>query len=262
MKIVNFYPDRESLKNMDETYKGAFDILNILYMEDPQGGIYLESRDFIDYFVMSCVRTISEKLTEEVYSFPTVFKICKQKTFQNACSDKMDFDDFRVNADYEHATIFGAVYYVLTIQGNINQRYLDFIEKTFTKNNRLQRYFIPFKEAAVKVMEEEKFSSQKGKKNEVKKLTPAQAYLFCEALLSIRNCQYTNKKETIAPLASGMFGWAISTMERNMSYTKEDRRYVAKLFEESDPEFSKLIENFGNKSKEQILLSDSKPKSD
>ena len=168
----------------------------------------------------------------------------------------MDFDDFHVNADYEQVAIFGAVYYVLTVQNRVNQRYLDFIEKTFTKETRLQGYFLPFKDAALKVMEEQSTSPQEGKKDKVKRLSPAQASLFCEVLLSIRKCQYTNKKETIAPLASRLFGWTISTMKRNLSYSNDDRKYVSELFKDSDPELSKYIEKFGNKRKEQIPLCD------
>ena len=120
MKIVSFYPDRKSLTTIEEPYKGALGVLNIFYMEVPPGGKCLNYKDFIDCYVMSCVRTIAEKLTEEEISFPSVFLRCKELTFLNSYNDRMDFNDFRVNADYEHAAIFGAVYYVLKIQGKVN----------------------------------------------------------------------------------------------------------------------------------------------
>lgn len=247
MKINSFYPDRTSLNNIEEPYKGALGILNILYMEAPQGGKCLSYKDVVDCYVMSCVRTIAEKLTEEEYSFPSVFLRCKEMTFWNASRDRMDFNDFRVNADYELAAIFGAVYYVLTIQGKVNQRYLDFMEKSFTSETRLEGYFQPFKDAAER-MKAERVNPQK--KDKVKSLTPAQAGLFCEAFLAIRKCSYTNKKETLAPLASSLFGWAINTMERNLTYTKDDRNYVADLFKDCDSEFSSFVRDFGNKRKE------------
>lgn len=248
MKIECYYPDRKSLGGMEEPYWSAFDVFNDLYMNPPQGGIALSSKDVIDYFVMNCVRTIAEKLTEEEYSFPSVFLKCKEGTFINSTGDRMDFSDFRVNADYEHAAIFGAVYYVLAVQGQIRQKHLDFIEKTFTSETRLKGYFQPFKDAAEKRKAENHELKDKGKKDEAKKLTPAQAGLFCEAFLKDHDCTYTNKKETIAPLASKLFGWAESTMERNLVYSKEDRQYVAKLFETVDPNFSSYVQNYGKTS--------------
>ena len=248
MKIKSFYPDRKSLNNIEEPYKGALGVLNILYMEAPQGGKCLSYKEVVDCYVMSCVRTIAEKLTEEEYSFPSVFLRCKEMTFWNSTRDRMDFNDFRVNADYELAAIFGAVYYVLTIQGKVNQRYLDFMEKSFTSETRLQGYFQPFKDAAEKMKAEK---ANPSKKDKVKGLTPAQAGLFCEAFLAIRKCSFTNKKETIAPLASSLFGWATSTMERNLTtYEREDRNYVADLFKDCDSEFSSFVRDFGNKRKQ------------
>lgn len=247
MKIESFYPNRKSLTNIEEPYKGALDVLNTLYMEAPLDGKRLSYKDVVDYFVMSCVRTIAEKLTKEENAFPSVFLRCMDLTIWVSNNDKMDFNDFRVNANYEQAAIFGAVYYVLAIQGKVTERYLNFIEKTFASDTRLRGYFLPFKDAVEKMMAE-KVNPQK--KNEKKKLTPAQAGLFCEALLSFRKCSYTNKKKAIAPLASGLFGWTINTMERNLMFTQDDRNYVADLFKDCDSEFSSFVRDFDNKSKE------------
>ena len=124
---------------------------------------------------------------------------------------------------------------------------MDFIEQKFTCREHLKAYFMPFKEAAAKKKAEEADLNEKGNKDKTKGLTPAQAHLFCEALLDIRNCTYSNKKDTISPLASALFGWAVSTMERNLAYTADDRKHVAELFKNVDPEFSKHVRNFGNK---------------
>lgn len=147
MKIEAYYPNRQLFGKIEEPYRGALEVLNTLYMEAPQGGKRLDSRCVIDCYVMSCVRAVSEKLTRESYSFPSVFNKCKELTFINASNDKMDFNDSRVNADYEQVAIFGAVYYVLAKQGKVAKRYLDYIEKTFASETRLKGYFQPFKDA-------------------------------------------------------------------------------------------------------------------
>ena len=132
----------------------------------------------------------------------------------------------------------------------IPQEYLDFIEREFTKNEQLKGYFLLFKEALKKRNAQDE-ELNKDKKNETKKLTPSQAGLFCEALLNFHNCPYTNKKKTIAPLASRLFGWAVSTIERNgFAYMSEDRKYIAELFESADPDFSSFVKNYGNKQHE------------
>lgn len=247
MKIEQHYPDRKSLATIEEPYKGALMVLNMLYTKERFNNTYLSTTEMIDYFVMSCARHVAEKLTKEKYSFPSVFQQCKSQTYTNACNDKMDFNDFRVNRNFEQAALFGAVYYVLTIQGEVNQQYLDYIETSFTSNDIMKYYFLPFKEAAQKAIDEQD-KQKANSKDETKKLTAAQAGLFCEALLSKHKIQYSNKKLTIPPIASKLFGYAQGTMERHgFSYSQEDRDAVADIFKNDDPEFSKLIRNFGNR---------------
>lgn len=247
MKIEKYYPNRESLATIEEPYKGALMVLNMLYTKERFNNTYLSTKDVIDYYMMSCARHVAEKLTKEEYSFPSVFLQCKKQTFEKALNDNMDFNAFYVNADYEQAALFGAVYYVLTVQGQVNQQYLDYIETSFTSNDIMKYYFLPFKEAAQKAIDEQD-KLKANSKDEAKKLTAAQAGLFCEALLSKHEIQYSNKKLTIPPIASKLFGYAQGTMERHgFSYTKEDRDAVADIFKDVDPEFSKLIRNFGNR---------------
>lgn len=252
MKIEQHYPDRKSLAMAEDIYKEALLVLNKLYMLPPaEGERTLDTKYVIDYYIMSCVHTIVDMLTDGVLSFPSIFNYCMRNTYIQTSSDSMNFNNFYVNADYEHAALFGAVYYVLARQQKIDHEYLDYIEQIFTNNNKLKCYFLPFKEAAEKRNAEEDETKEKGKKDETKKLTPAQAGLFCEAFLKFRHCTYTNKKDTIAPIASSMFGWAVTTMERNLIYTKDDREYVAKIFEAVDPEFSLFVKNYGNASANQ-----------
>lgn len=247
MKIEPHYPDRKSLATIEEPYKGALMVLNMLYTKERFNNTYLSTKDVIDYYMMSCARHVAEKLTKEEYSFPSVFQQCKKQTFEKALNDNMDFNAFYVNADYEQAALFGAVYYVLTVQGQVNQQYLDYIETSFTSNDIMKYYFLPFKEAAQKAIDEQE-KLKANSKDEAKKLTAAQAGLFCEALLSKHEIQYSNKKLTIPPIASKLFGYAQGTMERyGFSYSQEDRDAVADIFKNVDPEFSKLIRNFGNR---------------
>ena len=247
MKIEKYYPDRKSLATIEEPYKGALMVLNMLYTKERFNNTYLSTTEMIDYFVMSCARHVAEKLTKEEYSFPSVFQQCKGQTFINANNDRMDFNDLRVNRDYEQAALFGAVYYVLTIQGQVNQQYLDYIETSFTSNDNMKHYFLPFKEAAQKAIDEQD-KLKANSKDEAKKLTAAQAGLFCEALLNKHEIQYSNKKLTIPPIASKLFGYAQGTMERyGSSYTKVDRDAVADIFKDVDPVFSEFIRNFGNR---------------
>ena len=140
--------------------------------------------------------------------------------------------------------------YIMVVFPQLKSEMGDFAAKTIIKEvvgKMLEE------DAKLRSLEENKNAEdedirEKGKKNEVKRLTPAHAGLFCEALLDYHNCKYTNKKQSIAPLASSMFGWAITTMERNVSsYTPEDREYVANLFKELNPDFSSFVKNYGNK---------------
>ena len=162
------------------------------------------------------------------------------------------FNNFYVNAYYEQTALFGGVYYVLAKQGQICQRYLDFLEKTFTKDEKLKGYFQPFKDA-VKEKNQQPIGQipQNGTdKKEAKGLTPAQAALFCEALANYHHCQVSNKKESFAPIAHGLFGWSISTIEKRLSegYNSLDREFVGKLFESIDSDFAKHIRTFGKPS--------------
>ena len=111
MKIEQHYPNRESLNQAEAPYNEALLVLNTLYMVSPVGGKGpLSTKDVIDFYVMSCVHTIVDMLTELAVSFPSVFNNCLEKTFIRANNDRMSFDDFYLNADYEHAALFGAVY--------------------------------------------------------------------------------------------------------------------------------------------------------
>ena len=123
----------------EDLYKEALLVLNKLYMLPPAAGERtLSTKDVIDYYTMSCVHTIVDMLTDGVLSFPSIFNYCKRNTYIQTVSDSMSFNNFYVNADYEHAALFGAVYYVLARQQTIDHEYLDYIEQIFTNNNKLK----------------------------------------------------------------------------------------------------------------------------
>lgn len=147
MKIEPYYQDRLRLTALEEPYKTVLEVLNTLYMEAPEGGCVLGTNEVIDYFAMSCIRTIANSLTKNATSFPSILQRCKEYTYRHVTSGSMDFNNFYVNTYYEQTALFGGVYYVLAKQGQICQRYLDFLEKTFTKDEKLKGYFQPFKDA-------------------------------------------------------------------------------------------------------------------
>jgi hypothetical protein len=147
MEIERYYPQRTSLNEIKEPYKSALDVLNTLYMDDPAPGKRaLSYCDVIDYYTMSCVKTIAIRLTKNMASFPSVFRECKERTFVGTIHDSMSFSNFFVNEQYEQAAIFGAVYYVLSKGDQVPQRYLDYMEKCFSQPH-VKPYFQPFKDA-------------------------------------------------------------------------------------------------------------------
>ena len=76
MKIEPHYPDRKSLNQAEVPYNEAILILNKLYMAPPvEGAKPLSTKDVVDYFMMSCVHTIVDMLSEGVVSFPSIFNL-------------------------------------------------------------------------------------------------------------------------------------------------------------------------------------------
>ena len=150
MKIEKHYQDRASLNQLEKPYDEVHQVLNDYYMSQP-GMPSLNCRELVDYYMMSCIRTIAEMLSNNVASFPSVLIRCRDKTYRKAYNDSMSFDNFYVNAHYEQSVIFGGVYYVLARQHSVSQKHLDYLEKEFTSNDELKAYFQPFKEALTNV---------------------------------------------------------------------------------------------------------------
>lgn len=248
IKVTPYYQSDKDIQEVEEPYKAVAIIIDKLYLKGPHDNDALSYSSFLNTYALSCIRTIAEDLATHTVSFVNQSKrdwarlLNPQRAFTN------DFERYSVPNNSYRGTIFGGAYYALAISESVDEELLGLLEAVVSVEANAVPYFNVFKDAAEKKKAESESPKQKGKKDEAEKLSPAQAGLFCEAFLSIRECTYTNKKETIAPLASSLFGWKQSTMERNgFSYTKEDREYVAQLFKDVDSKFSDFIKEFGNK---------------
>lgn len=248
--MIKFYPYFQSdkdLQEIEEPYKSVAIILDRLYLKGPNDKEALSYSSFLNTLALSCIRTIAEDLATHTVSFVHQSKkdwdrlLNPQRVFTN------DFDRYSVPYNYYRGTIFGGVYYALAISELVDEELLGFLEAVVSEEASAVPYFNVFKDAAEKKKAESESQKQKAKKDEVKKLSPAEAGLFCEAFLASRNITYSNKKETIAPLASALFGWAQLTMERNLVYSNDEKNNVADIFKTIDPEFSILVRNFDKK---------------
>ena len=242
-----FYKDTTALKEIEEPYKTALAILEELYVEVPEGKEHLNYKNFPDYLAINAVRQICELVKENPLPYISIISSFRDILFQRGWSRQNKFDGFRVGYPYEATAILGGAYYVLAVNDTLNEKQLEKVEiiATWEKKAEYLPYFKVFKEAVANFMAQ-KPQSENTKKE--KGFSPSQAGLFCEALLAFHNCSITNKKKAIGSLASAMFGWAESTMERQgCSGGKEERNYVADVFKDYNAEFSDYIRSFGNK---------------
>ena len=242
-----FYKDTTALKEIEEPYKTALTILEELYVEVPEEKEHLNYISFPDYLAINAVRQICEHVKENPLPYISIISSFRDRLYQVGNSRLNKFEGFRVGKNCEATVILGGVYYVLAVNGTLNEKQLEKVEiiATWEKKAEYLPYFKVFKEAVAN------FMAQKPQSEDTKKakgFSPSQAGLFCEALLSFHNCSITNKKKAIGSLASDMFGWAESTIERQVcSGGREERNYVADVFKDYDAEFSDYIRSFGNK---------------
>lgn len=242
-----FYKDTTALREIEEPYKTALAILEELYLEVPDGKEHLNYKDLPDYLAINAVRHISELVKENPLPYISIISSFRDRLFQRGYSRQNKLDAFRVGYSHEATAILGGAYYVLAVNGTLNENQLEKVEiiATWEKKAEYLPYFKVFKEEVTNSM------AQKPQSEDTKKakgFSPSQAGLFCEALLSYHNCSITNKKKAIGSLASDMFGWAESTIERQVcSGGREERNYVADVFQNYDAKFSEFIRSFGNK---------------
>ena len=247
IKVIPYYRYDKDIQEIGEPYKAIAIIIDRLYLKGPHDNDALSYSSFLNIYALSCIRTIAEDLAKHTVSFVNQSKkdwtnlLNLQRTFTN------DFDRYSVPNNSYRGTIFGGVYYALAISESVDEELLGLLEAVVSVEASAVPYFNVFKDAVEKKKTESGSPKQKGKKDEVKKLSAAEAGLFCEVFLASRNITYSNKKETIAPLASALFGWASSTMERNLVYSNDDKNNVADIFKGIDPKYSEQVRNFDKK---------------
>ncbi len=148
MEIKKFYQNQDSLAQIEEPYCGALKIMVDFYIEAPQDCNRLHLNSFIEYSVISAVKTICEGLEKASPNFPTALLRYKGGVLVTSHANNMDFGNFHVNKTWEAAVIFGCVYYVLANNTKISQKHLNYIEKVFSTDNESKQYFNKFKEPA------------------------------------------------------------------------------------------------------------------
>lgn len=246
MELEEFNKEYASIRDIKEPYRSVLRILEDFYSEGPQGCEKL-SFDFSDYYAMIAVANICDTMILNPLVYIQVLK--------NACgfysphTQRMNsLDNFSVPFSKEMVCILSGVYYVMAMEEHLDDHQLmrteQFIVGRYPKD---APYFYVFKNAAEEYKKTHAEEKKEIEKNDDKRLTPIQSSLFCEALLDYLDYHYTNKKETISPMASKMFGWRVSTIEKRVheGYTQEDRDYVADIFKGTALE--EKIRNAGKK---------------
>lgn len=150
MRIIDHYPTRESLNKIEEPYRGALLLLEDLYLNPP-----LENRPeikvlscytFINFVVMSAVRTICDHLKENLIAFPSTLLFLKNNMYFRTSDDSsMKFESFYVNNKVRLTVLLGLVYYILSRDPDIGQNHLHYIEKVAVMDDVTKVYFEYFK---------------------------------------------------------------------------------------------------------------------
>ena len=247
-EIKDFYPSSDSLEQAEEPYRTIATMINEFYRPNDFEEEPILTMKVQDYLVVSCIRQIAEDLAEHKVTFIGRMQVLWKKIYNNRDLRYNDFKSFSVPNDLLRGLIFGGVYYVLYTERKIRKNLLEalneYIHLKVQKNDLF--FYEKFLDAVFRSEVNEVVSEDLEKKT--KGLSAPQAALFCEALLQYHKRELQNKKEIIGPLGSQLFGYAESTMERNTTeYGKEDKKAVANIFKNIDPEFSDFINGFGKK---------------
>ncbi len=125
-----------------------------------------------------------------------------------------------------------------------NEYYKDYVIPTF---NSIKELLLPDIVKKEKAQEETQVQEQEDKKREG--LTAKECALFCEALASKCDFDFTNKKNELAPMAHSLFGYGIRSIANKLTegYSKEERERVASIFDNLSPDFADVIRNVGKK---------------
>ena len=164
MGIDSYYQSRRSLDGLGQTGREVLELIGDLYFTPPPGGQkVLSHTKFIDYFVISAILTVCNKLKKEKASFASSLLTCRDNLYVNTSISNMSFTKFWVNTHYELSTIFGGVYYFLSFDKDFPERHLKKIVSLFKEGEELA-FFNVFKEAV-----EKKKAAQKETLSEVPK---------------------------------------------------------------------------------------------
>ncbi len=149
LKIQPFYRTQEDLEKADEPYKSVTFIIDKLRLKGPDGKKVL-SQNFKETVAVSCIRDLAESLAKSQVTF-----VSRMATFWNALLSSQhqymgSFDNYALPYEYYQGVIFGGVFYVLSMQGAVDDEHLEMMTTFVSKNSDALPYFNVFKEAAEK----------------------------------------------------------------------------------------------------------------
>ncbi len=146
MVIKRYYPNNEALNKCEEPYRSVVELLDKLYVEVLEGCETIESSSFPPIYVISAVRTIYEQLKENHLTFNhTLLHIC---AILKARYNSMQYDQFFVATPSCYSALWGAVYYVVTLDLYFSDEHLELMEKVLRSDNLSTAIFQYFKKPA------------------------------------------------------------------------------------------------------------------
>ncbi len=246
IKIESYYNELNELNEAEEPFRSVATMIDRMGA-NKEKDLEPLSMEFSPTLAVNCIKTIAERLTQNKVSFVRQIRslwhdLCNIRSMSaNKC------ESYAVSHVRYLGVIFGGVYFVLAYQKSVDEELLALLDSIVSEHSGALPYYNKMKsgsqhEATTTTVDAE-LSTKRGER-----FTTAQTMLFCEAFLRFNNCHIANKKETIPPIASRMFGWRLGSLERNTySYSKEDKKVVAELFRKAHPDFADFVENMDNK---------------
>ena len=145
--LTKHYPNTEAVEKADEPYKSVAIILDKQFLAGSNGIKPLSRRDFLVSLALSCIRTIAEHLTNHpVTIYNNMLRYWENLMNTNKIFTN-DFDKYSVPYDKYRATIFGGVYYVLTVQNIVEEEVLRTMDNLVQENAEVYPYFKVFKDS-------------------------------------------------------------------------------------------------------------------
>ena len=145
MVIPQYYTNDESLNKCEEPYRSVVQLLDALYMEAPEGCEVLNISSFSLHHVMSAVRSVFERLKNNMLTFNRTLLKCSKDLL--ASKSWMRYDNFYLTAS-GHAILFGAIYYLAAQDTSFSDKHLNLIEKAACPDKTSTALFEYFKSSA------------------------------------------------------------------------------------------------------------------